>query len=356
MARIRSVQIEAVTQRLSRPYRIATRLVETVEHSLVEIESAGGLIGHGCAAPAAGVTGETPEDTATALSRADGILRGRRAETPLASIAAFAPTAPGAPAAQAAIDVALFDLAAQHAGCPLVDWFGRAQDRIETSITIGISPVAETLADAAEYYSRGFRCFKVKVGLSAGEDHERIRRLRELYPPAEVRLRIDANQGYGLDELRRWLEELAGFAVEFVEQPLPPASFGDLVQLDAGQRELIAADESLISPADALDLLRPQRLCGIFNIKLMKCGGLEPARRIANTAEAAGVNLMWGCMDESVVSIAGALHAALSCPSTRYLDLDGHLDLAEDIYAGGVAIEGGMMATLEGAGLAIRRK
>ena len=356
MGRIRAVQIEAVSQRLSRPYRIATRLVEAVDHYLVEIESDTGLIGRGCAAPAAGVTGERTQDTAAALARADEILRGRRAQTPLASIAAFAPTAQGAPAAQAAIDVALFDLAAQQAGCPLVDWFGRVHERLETSITIGISPVAETLADAAEYYGRGFRCFKVKVGLSAEEDHERIRKLRELYPPTEVRLRIDANQGYDLADLRRWLEELADFAVEFVEQPLPPASFGDLAQLDAGQRAFIAADESLILPADALGLLTPQRLCGIFNIKLMKCGGIEPARRIANTAEAAGVDLMWGCMDESVVSIAGALHAALSCPATRYLDLDGHLDLAEDIYVGGVALEGGMMATLDGAGLAVERK
>ena len=356
MSRIRSVQIEAASQRLRRPYRIATRLVETVEHYLVEIESDGGLIGRGCAAPAAGVTGESSRDTAAALARADEILRGGNVQTPLASVAAFVPTAPGAPAAQAAIDIALFDLAAQRAGCPLVDWFGRVHDRVETSVTIGILPVDETLADAAEYYGRGFRCFKVKVGLSAEEDHERIRKLRELYRPPEVRLRIDANQGYGLDELRRWLEELTDFAVEFIEQPLPPASFCDLARLNPGQRELVAADESLISPADALGLLSPQRLCGIFNIKLMKCGGLEPARRIANTAEAAGVDLMWGCMDESVVSIAGALHLALSCPATRYLDLDGHLDLAEDVHVGGVALEGGMMATLEGAGLAVKRK
>ena len=356
MSRIRSVQVEAVSQRLRRPYRIATRLVEAVDHHLVEVESDGGLIGRGCAAPAASVTGEDPQDTAAALARADGILRGRRVQAPLASIAAFAPTARGAPAAQAAIDIALFDLAAQHAGCPLVDWFGRSHDRLETSITIGISPVAETLAEAAEYHGRGFRCLKVKVGLSAEEDRERICKLRELYPPAEVRLRIDANQGYGLADLRSWLEELADFSIEFIEQPLPPSSFGDLARLPVGQRELIAADESLISPADALGLLSPQRLCGIFNIKLMKCGGLEPARRIADIAEAAGVDLMWGCMDESVVSIAGALHAALSCPATRYLDLDGHLDLAEDVYVGGVALEGGMMAPLDGDGLAVRRK
>ena len=89
--------------------------------------------------------------------------------------------------------------------------------------------------------------------------------------------------------------------------------------------ERIAADESLLNEEDARWLAAPPRACGIFNIKLMKCGGIRPALRMAAIAQAAGVDLMWGCMDESRISIAAALHAALSCPATRYLDLDGSL-------------------------------
>ena len=69
----------------------------------------------------------------------------------------------------------------------------------------------------------------------------------------------------------------------------------------------MAVDESLLDEADALELVRPSPACGIFNIKLMKCGGIQPARGIARIAELAGVRLMWGCMDESRISIAAAL-------------------------------------------------
>jgi L-alanine-DL-glutamate epimerase-like enolase superfamily enzyme len=67
----------------------------------------------------------------------------------------------------------------------------------------------------------------------------------------------------------------------------------------------------------------------------MKCGGITPAREIAAIGGQAGIDLMWGCNDESIVSIAAALHVALSCPNTKYLDLDGSLDLARDFVSGG---------------------
>ena len=118
-------------------------------------------------------------------------------------------------------------------------------------------------------------------------------------------------------------------------------------------RRRIAADETLLNEGDALDLVAPPLACGIFNIKLMKCGGIDSALRIADIAEFAGVELMWGCMDESSVSISAALHAALSSPATRYLDLDGSLDLSRDVVSGGFALEDGVMRTLDAPGLGL---
>jgi L-alanine-DL-glutamate epimerase-like enolase superfamily enzyme len=85
----------------------------------------------------------------------------------------------------------------------------------------------------------------------------------------------------------------------------------------------------------------------------MKCGGVLPALRIATVAELSGIDLMWGCMDESVVAIAAALHAALSSPATKYLDLDGSLDLARDVASGGFLLEDGTMRVLDAPGLGI---
>src|SRR5260370_11637588 len=102
-------------------------------------------------------------------------------------------------------------------------------------------------------------------------------------------------------------------------------------ELPEAWKERIAADESLLDDRDALALAAPPRACGIFNIKLMKCGGIRPALRMAAIAQASGIDLMWGCMDESRISIAAALHAAFASPATRYLDLAGSLALARDV-------------------------
>jgi L-Ala-D/L-Glu epimerase len=122
----------------------------------------------------------------------------------------------------------------------------------------------------------------------------------------------------------------------------------------ASTRRLLVVDESIHSPADALHLAtadggRP--LYGGWVVKLMKCGGVTPAMRIAAIADAAGVDLMWGCMDESVAGIAAALHAAYASPATRWLDLDGSFDLARDPARGGFHLDAGRLTTLPAPGL-----
>jgi len=164
-------------------------------------------------------------------------------------------------------------------------------------------------------------------------------------------IRVDPNQGYSIDDLHRFFVETADIGIEFVEQPLPDDCDDDLLALTADQRSVIAADESLHGPADATRLAGPPVLSGILNIKLMKCGGLGPAREIAAVANEHNLGLMWGCMDESVISIAGALHVAFASPATRYLDLDGSLDLARDVASGGFSLENGMLTTLAKPGL-----
>ncbi|HJW15378.1 MAG TPA: enolase C-terminal domain-like protein, partial [Thermoanaerobaculia bacterium] len=234
----------------------------------------------------------------------------------------------------------------------LVEMLGRAHEALPTSITIGIKPLEETLAEAGEYLSRGFRVLKIKIGLDLDEDLDRLAGLRERVGEG-IAIRADANQGYSVEEVLRLFRETAPLGLEFVEQPLPAGSAEAMRALPEKVREQIAADESLLTEEDARALAAPPRACGIFNIKLMKCGGIAPARRIAAIAESAGIRLMWGCMDESRISIAAALHAALSCRATRYLDLDGSLDLARDVVRGGFLLEDGVMRTTGGPGLGV---
>jgi len=258
------------------------------------------------------------------------------------------------PAARAALDMALFDLLAQHLGVPVVELLGRAHHALPTSITIGIKGVEETLDEAREYVGRGFQILKVKLGHDLEEDIARLSRLRESLKPAPL-IRVDPNQGYDADAVGEFVRRTTSLGIEFLEQPMPADDVDAMRALPDEIRARVAADETLLGEADALHLVAPPRACGIFNIKLMKCGGIWSAMRIAGIAEIAAVELMWGCMDESIIGISAALHAAFASPATRYLDLDGSLDLARDVVSGGFELQDGVMRTLDRPGLGVVR-
>ncbi|MEY2745212.1 MAG: hypothetical protein RL112_254 [Planctomycetota bacterium] len=327
---------------LARPYTIAYETVDAVELCYVRLV-AGGHAGHGCASPIPEVTGEDMPACRAALEAAAEDLRAGR--DPAAALA-------GRPAAAAAIDMARHDLRARVAGKPLVELLGRVHGPLPTSITIGIKPtMAEVLDEAREHLGRGFRAIKVKIGLDLDEDLERLARLRELVG-GRARLTIDANQGFRPADLPRLFRALDELDIDFLEQPLPPALDDECLRLAARDRARLALDESLLSPADARAHAAAGR-AGIYNIKLMKCGGPSPALEIARVAHDHGVALMWGCSDESRIGIAAALHVALAAPATRFLDLDGHLDLARDRGRGGFEIVDGLMYPSGAPGLGV---
>ena len=121
-------------------------------------------------------------------------------------------------------------------------------------------------------------------------------------------------------------------------------------------RNICVADESLQNLDHAVSLARSPKPFGVFNIKLMKCGGIFAARKIASLAEENGIKIMWGCFDESKVSISAALHTALSCKNTHYIDLDGFFDLGWDLVSGGYICESGVMRTNEKIGIGVEHE
>lgn len=339
---------------LTRPYTIAYHTVDAVSNWIVELYTDTDLVGYGAASPGEHVTGETEAacDAALVMNNLSWLLGSDPLELP-ALCRELRKRLDSTPAARAAVDMALHDLLAQHLEMPLVRVLGQAHERLPTSITIGIKPVDDALEEADEYLGRGFRILKVKLGLSLDEDIERLTRLRERVGSA-IGIRVDPNQGYTGPDVERFIAATADLDIEFLEQPMPAADIEAMRRLPPVVRRHLAADESLLDEYDALRLLTPQPACGIFNIKLMKCGGIESARRIAVFAETADIELMWGCMDESIISISAALHAALASPATRYLDLDGSFDLARDVVSGGFVLEDGCLRTTDAPGLGVR--
>jgi L-alanine-DL-glutamate epimerase-like enolase superfamily enzyme len=168
-----------------------------------------------------------------------------------------------------------------------------------------------------------------------------------------MKVRVDANQGYGEPELKKFYETTKGYDVELIEQPIPMGQEKLMKSLPDEIKDLIAADESVQSPVDAFNLADAPYACGIFNIKLMKSGGIYPAQGIASIARYSGTDLMWGCNDESGVSITAALHTALAFGNTKYIDLDGSLDLVTDAVEGGFILEDGYMRVTDQPGLGV---
>ncbi len=351
---IRSIQVSCQNLELTRPYTISYKTVSHVENVIIAIELENGIVGHGAANPSKQVVGEGVTDTLKTLQNGsiERFLRRdiRELNTLLQEVQEAFPESPGA---AAAMDIALHDAFAQFLGIPLAAFLGQSIASLPTSVTIGIKNTRDTMEEAREYYDRGFKILKIKLGKSLENDLERLAKLHETYKN-KMKIRVDANQGYSPTEVIKFYDKIKSFNIELIEQPLPAKAVNEMKRLPSNIRKMIAADESLVTPADAFRLAAPAAACGIFNIKLMKCGGISPALKIAAIAGTAGIDLMWGCNDESIISITAALHAALSCRHTKYIDLDGSLDLAKDVVKGGFVLKDGYMSVNGLPGLGVQ--
>jgi len=350
--KIKAIRAYKRSLALKKPYTIARDTFTDTVNVFFEVELANGITGLGAACPEYEVVGETADMTLLNLqSDAVSYLVGRDIREFLAHISHFQRTISHLPGTLAAIDIALHDAFGQWISTPIVNFYGRQHQKMLTSITIGIKGVAETLLEAKEYREQGFRALKVKTGLDEKEDAERIIRLREEFKD-HFSIRVDANTGYTPAQLRYFLTATKNENIEVIEQPFLPGKENDLLQFTPSIRALLAADESLTGVHSALALAKDVPY-GIYNIKLMKCGGIKTALEIAAIARQASISLFWGCNDESCISIAAALHAALSCEHTRFLDLDGSFDLAEDLAGGGFVLEDGYLFPNERPGLGL---
>ncbi len=353
--KIKSINVWKQDLGNTRPYTIAFKTVDQVFSAFVEITLENGTTGIGSGNPSEYVTKESFESCYNFLTSGHAdFLIGQDIRAFHGLLNQIYENTPANPAARAAIDIALHDAFAKFLNVPLVTLLGQKIESLPTSVTIGIKNVEETLKEAQEYWDMGFRVLKVKLGRDLEEDMERMRKLREVFK-YNITIRVDANQGYDFDQTIQFFETMAPYDIEFVEQPMKASAIEEMKKLPAAYRAKTAADESCITVNDALKIVDGGRPTGIFNIKLMKTGGLYQAQKIADIARFSGVDLMWGCNDESAASITAALHVALSYPNTKYLDLDGSLDMNTDAVAGGFLIQDGWMRPNGQPGLGLEK-
>jgi len=353
--KIQSIHVSKENLLLTRPYTIAFKTVDVVENGIIEIVADNGLRGYGSFNPSYQVVGEHLEDALALLNEENlSALVGKELDDIQALCAIVQQTFRSSPTARTGLEIALHDLFAQVQGVPLVRLLGQKIASMPTSITIGIKGVTETVEEGREYIGCGFRILKVKLGISLEEDLERLVRLREVFGYS-IGIIIDANQGYDAGQLARFTSQTEGLNIGLIEQPLKVGQESEMRKLPTEIKKMVAADESCVTPENALQLAAPPAACGFFNIKLMKCGGISQAQKIAGTAARHSIDLMWGCNDESIISITAALHTAFSFPHTKFIDLDGSLDLARDVVEGGFLLRDGIMSIADRPGLGLKR-
>lgn len=245
--------------------------------------------------------------------------------------------------ALSALDNALWDLWGRRQGKPLFDCWGLSVDQnVASDITIGIGPIEE-MAEKLNEYS-GWPVYKIKLG--AGDDLAIMQALRDR---TDAVLRVDANCAWSAETGVAHAEALAALDVEFIEQPLKADDWAGMKTLHESSPLPLIADESCVVEKDV------ERCAEVFhgiNIKLMKCGGLTPARRMITRAHEMNLSVMVGCMSECTVGMSAI---AQILPLLDAVDMDGAALISND-PADGVRVEQGICRYPERNGLGVEVK
>jgi L-alanine-DL-glutamate epimerase-like enolase superfamily enzyme len=321
------------------PFTIATGTMDYAQNTFIRVHTDTGIYGVGECSAFPMIVGET-QDTCLAMAREFAKLWiGKDPREVVARLQQLHDFIAGNTTIKSAFDMALYDIAAKHAGLPLYRFLGGTKRVVESDITIGIANPEAMAKKATDFVKNGATILKVKLGKDALTDIERIKGIRRAVGN-NIKIRIDANQGWSFDDAVTALQGIGAYNIEFCEQPMRTWYDDRLPELMPLTPIKIMADESVYSHHDARKQINSHS-CDYINIKFSKSGGINEAIKIHDTAALAGIPCMMGGMLESRIALSAKLHFVYASPNVKFYDMDtcmlGHL---LDPCIGGVKFDG----------------
>lgn len=329
--------IKAYNLKLKHTFRISRKTIDFQPTVIVELKKDGySGFGEATSNPYYNITVPILEND---LEKTRPIIETIEDETPEEFWAKINPLLQENKFALCALDNAYNDWYARKKNIKLYQlWNYSIQNNPLTNYTIGIDSIEKMVSKMKEL---PWPIYKIKLGTP-----EDIAIVTELRKHSNAIFRIDANCGWGVDETIKNAIELKKLGVEFLEQPLKADDWDGHRKVFNHSVLPIVADESCIIESDIAKC--HNHFHGV-NIKLMKCGGITPGRRMLQETKQLGLKTMIGCMTESTVGISAIAHLL---PELDYVDMDGPLLLEKDI-ASGVIIQNGAIKYAEGNGTGV---
>lgn len=330
--KIKSIELFSIQLPLIEPFIISYDTYPAIKSIIVKMTTECGIVGWGESVPDEHITGETPESVFAMLQNT--LAPALIGENPMnfeKIHELMNKKVRNAPAAKAAIDIACFDIAGKKLGVPVYQLIGgRFHDKFPLTHVLSIQ-APDVMADEAERkVSEGYRSFKLKVGSDVYKDVERIKAVSARVSQFAA-LRVDVNQGWeNSANTLQALRMLEDVHIDWVEQPVLQHDIDGMVEVKAKTTVPLMIDEGLKDMHDMKQIIAKQAAHKV-NIKLMKCGGIYPAVKLAHMAEMAGIECQIGSMVESSIGSAAGFHVAFSKKNIKSVELTGPVKFSKDI-------------------------
>lgn len=324
------------------PYRSHIRTSSTTTSAIVRVDTDEGLVGWG-----EHNVNFLPDVSARAMeAEARGWLVGRN---PL-NIEAYHRDCPFAVRLKSGVELALWDLCGKASGVPVAVLLGGVlRSEVELAACMGIQGYERAGEIAALYVERGFTTIKTKAGSDADEDFEMVRGVRDAVGD-RLKIRIDPNRAYSLDEAAALARRLEQFDLEYFEQPIPAEPLSEAVALRKRTSIPIALNESVTDERSAWEILHAEA-AAVLLPDTHCAGGILPCAKIGHICYAAGAIAVMHCGHDLGPKTAAMIHVAASNPAYTLANDTTYYGLEDDVLLEPFEIRNGRLSVPDKPGL-----